>query len=215
MSEYPGKHDVFVNCPFDEQYKKLFHALVFTIQDCGLRPRCALEIDDSAQVRIDKIADLISHCQYGVHDISRTEPDRANGLPRFNMPLELGLFLGAVKFGGRAHRSKNCLIVDRQKYRYQKFCSDISGQDIRAHNNSERDMIGKVRDWLRSCPLNENRLLPSGSVIFDRYLSFLKDLPSICSELKLTVDELIFVDFTAVIGFWLRENRIHYFSGSR
>jgi len=32
------------------------------------------------------------------HDISRTELNE-HSLPRFNMPLELGLFLGASRFG--------------------------------------------------------------------------------------------------------------------
>ena len=27
---------VFLNVPFDTRYKKLFHALVFAVQDCGL-----------------------------------------------------------------------------------------------------------------------------------------------------------------------------------
>ena len=32
---------VFINCPFDEQYKPLFHAAVFAVIDCGFIPRCA------------------------------------------------------------------------------------------------------------------------------------------------------------------------------
>jgi hypothetical protein len=208
MSEYVRKNDVFINCPFDVQYKKLFYALIFTIQDCGLSPRCSLEIEDSAQVRIDKIADIISQCQYGVHDISRTELDKKNKLPRFNMPLELGLFLGNIKFGGKTHQSKNCLIMDKKEYRYQKFCSDISGQDIKIHNNNEKDLIGKVRNWLRSCQFIKNRRVPSGSVIFDRYILFLKDLPTICDGLQLQVEELTFIDFTVVISQWLKKNNI-------
>jgi hypothetical protein len=58
---------------------------------CGFRPRCALELDDSAEVRIDKILRKIAECRFGVHDLSRTELDAASALPRFNMPLELGL----------------------------------------------------------------------------------------------------------------------------
>ena len=49
----PNKYDkrVFINCPFDAQYKPLFEAIVFAIHACGLRPRCALEIDDASEVR--------------------------------------------------------------------------------------------------------------------------------------------------------------------
>ncbi len=49
-------------------------------------------------------------------------------LPRFNMPLELGIFLGAKRFGSQKQKQKNGLILDREKYRYQSFCSDIAGQ---------------------------------------------------------------------------------------
>ena len=95
---------VFVNCPFDAEYQPIFHAIVFAIHDCGYVARCALEADDSGAVRIDKILAIIDQCKLGIHDISRTELSEQN-LPRFNMPLELGLFLGARRFGeGRAKK---------------------------------------------------------------------------------------------------------------
>src|SRR6266550_5360914 len=122
--------DVFLNCPFDAQYKPLFEAIVFAIQACGYRPRCALEIDDASEVRIEKIFKIIAECKYGVHDISRTEVTSASGLPRFNMPLELGMFLAAKRFGGAKQRRKVCLVLDTMPYRYQQFISDIAGQDI-------------------------------------------------------------------------------------
>ena len=80
-------------------YKQLFDAMVFAVHDCGFIARCALEEEDASQVRIDKIYDIIADCRYGIHDISRIELDEASGFPRFNMPLELGVFLGAKKFG--------------------------------------------------------------------------------------------------------------------
>ena len=91
--------NVFLNCPFDPAYKQLFDAMVFAVHDCGFIARCALEEGDASQVRIDKIYNIIVDCRYGIHDISRTELDKNSGLPRFNMPLELGVFLGAKKFG--------------------------------------------------------------------------------------------------------------------
>ncbi|MEO8112942.1 MAG: hypothetical protein ABI655_01080 [Phenylobacterium sp.] len=87
-------NDVFINCPFDRAYDPTFRALVFTIYACGFRPRSARELDDGGQTRIDKLFALIDECRFGIHDLSRTEPDEVNHLPRFNMPLELGVFLG-------------------------------------------------------------------------------------------------------------------------
>jgi hypothetical protein len=37
----------------------IFNAIVFTVFDCGFRPVCARERMNSAQIRIDKITDLI------------------------------------------------------------------------------------------------------------------------------------------------------------
>ena len=113
--------NVFINCPFDKDYKPLLDAMVFTVYDCGFIVRCALEEDDASQVRIDKIYNIISDCRYGIHDISRTDLDKNSGLPRFNMPFELGVFLGAKKFGAEEHKRKKCLILDREPYRYQQF----------------------------------------------------------------------------------------------
>jgi hypothetical protein len=136
---------VFINCPFDPQYQSLFEAIVFTVSVCGLRPRCALEEEDGSQIRIEKIFNIISTCRFGIHDISKTELDEVNFLPRFNMPLELGIFLGAKRFGAGEQKDKTCLILDREKYRYQKFISDIAGQDIRAHGDDPKEAISIVR----------------------------------------------------------------------
>ena len=127
--------NVFINCPFDSVYKPLFDAIVFAVHDCGFVARCALEEGDASQVRIDKIYNIIENCRYGIHDISRTELDEVSRLPRFNMPLELGIFLGAKRFGVEDQKGKKCLVMDKERFRYQKFISDIAGQDIRGYVN--------------------------------------------------------------------------------
>jgi hypothetical protein len=132
---------VFINCPFDAQYDPLFDAIVFGIYDCRFIPRCARETESSGIIRIQVIADLIKQCRLALHDLSRVEltvPEDGTapeGLPRFNMPLELGMFMGAQQFGGGHHRLKNYVIFDKEKRRYQKLVSDVAGQDIKAHDN--------------------------------------------------------------------------------
>ena len=81
----PYTSSVFINCPFDEAYKPIFDAIVFSVLDSGFTPRCSMEIDDSAQVRIDKIFRIIEECKYAIHDLSRTELDPEHNLPRFNV----------------------------------------------------------------------------------------------------------------------------------
>jgi hypothetical protein len=138
---------VFINCPFDDNYLPLFRALIFAVFECGLIPRCAQEVYDAGEVRIEKISRIIRDCRWGIHDISRTDTN-SRGLPRFNMPLELGLFLGAKRFGTGPQTRKSCLVLDRDRYRYQEFISDIAGQDIVAHADDPAEAIKAVRDWL-------------------------------------------------------------------
>ena len=146
----PANYDlnVFINCPFDQKYLELFRAVIFAVHDCGFIARCAQEINDASQVRINKIFDIISECRIGIHDISRTEVDSTSKLPRFNMPLELGMFLGAKQYGDAVQQRKICLILERKRYDYQKYCSDIAGQDIAAHGGKENLVIAAVRNLL-------------------------------------------------------------------
>jgi hypothetical protein len=192
---------IFINCPFDGQYKQLFEAAVFTVYYCGYWPRCALEVYDSGQVRIEKIFKLIEGCHFGIHDISRTELDTDSQLPRFNMPLELGMFLGAQRFGTGRQKTKNCLVFDREPYRYQKFMSDIAGQDIAAHAGDPATLITQIRDWL-SAVARPNKQ-PGGQAIATHFEAFRKDVPDICAKLSLVPNELTFVDYGNVVGAWL------------
>lgn len=199
-----NSNDVFINCPFDQEYQPLFNALFFVVVDCGFRVRCALEIEDGSEVRVDKILRIISESKYGIHDISRTELDNVNNLPRFNMPLELGLFLGAKRFGGAAQKRKACLIVDNEKYRYQKYISDIAGQDIKAHESSPEKLICVVRDWLRG--VSKRSTLPGGKSIFKRYSTFVLELPALCAGVEIAPDDLIFADYANMVSVWLKAN---------
>jgi hypothetical protein len=196
--------NVFINCPFDGGYKPLFDAIVFTVFDCGFRARCALEADDGGQVRIDKIFDIIQDCQFGINDLSRTEIDPKTGLPRFNMPLELGFFLGARRYGQGWQKKKRCLILDRERYRYRSFISDIAGQDIREHRDDPGQTILVVRNWLRNGTPGTG--IPGGRVIHERYQRFRRDLPELCREARLSEEELIWIDTMAMVSEWLKRN---------
>jgi hypothetical protein len=193
--------DIFINCPFSADYQQYFQAIVYAVVRSGFTPRCARENDDGGEVRIDKICRIISESRYGIHDISKTEPDPYSGLPRFNMPLELGLFLGARKFGGKKHAQKKALIIDRQKYRYQKFISDIAGQDIHSHSGKIGSLIEEVVTWLRD-EARDSRV-PGGRAIAREFKSFCADLPMIAASKGLEPDELTFKDLTAIAASWI------------
>lgn len=198
---------VFINCPFDPDYRPLFDALVFGVYTCGFLPRCALEAADSGAVRVEKIIQIIRECRFGIHDISRTELNQ-EGLPRFNMPYELGLFIGAQRLGDRNQRRKSCLILDRESYRYQKFLSDIAGQDLQSHGGDPLQALKAARNWLATELRRDGAgPLPGAKEIQRRFGEFRRDLPVLSERHLLDEgDERTFADYTALISVWLREN---------
>lgn len=197
---------IFVNCPFDDEYKPLFDAAVFCIHDAGFIAHCALEISDSSQNRLSKILSLIGSCKYGLHDISRVGLDVDTSLPRFNMPLELGIFLGCKAFGTRTHQAKSCLVLDSEPYRYRSSMSDVAGQDIAAHHNDVRQLIQQVRSWLTTA--SKRTTIPGGEVVANRFTQFQQELPAICHELHKHVKELTFVEYKDIVAAWLRQNTL-------
>lgn len=206
MMETPYDAGVFINCPFDARYLKLFHAIVFAVSDCGFIPRCALEAEDGGEERFRKIKRIIRECRYGIHDISRVELDRGSGLPRFNMPLELGLFLGAQEYGAREQKQKRSLVLDTVPYRYQQFCSDIAGQDIRAHNNQPVKAIAAVRAMMATAL--GGFLLPGAVRMMDRYSAFRSTLPAYCDVLGVGPRELQFVEMRTLIESWIKDHPV-------
>lgn len=196
---------VFINCPFDTAYRAIFEAIVFAIFHCGFRPRCALETEDAGQVRIEKIFDLIASCKLAINDLSRADLDSETNLPRFNMPLELGFFLGARRYGDTKQQQKRCLILDRERYRYRAFISDIAGQDIREHGDHPLEAIRVVRNWLRN--QSSDLIIPGGKVIGEHYRAFRYELPVLCRKARLEEDELLFTELSDLIFQWLERNR--------
>jgi hypothetical protein len=196
---------VFINCPFDSSYQAIFSAIVFTVYHLGFVARCSLEEDDAADFRLSKIERMIEECRFGINDLSAVALDATTNLPRFNMPLELGLFLGCKRFGLPNQNKKRTLILDSEKYRYRQFISDISGQDIRAHGGDSEKAIREVRDWLQA---NSRRTgLAGGGEIVEHYRRFQSDLPRICFELALEPDRLTFLDLSTTITDWLQTHR--------
>jgi hypothetical protein len=196
---------IFINCPFDEAYRPIFEAIVFTVTGLGFVPRCALEVQDSGEIRLDKILRIISECRFAIHDLSAVGLGSGHGLPRFNMPFELGLDLGCRRFGSNRHRRKASLILDSERFRYQIFISDIAGQDIQAHENKPEVAIRKVRDWLA----NSTRVksLPGGQAMAERYAEFRLDLPSICRAYHRRPEELTYGDYLETLQLWLSASR--------
>jgi hypothetical protein len=198
----PRSKAVFVNCPFDDGFKPIFRAMVFTVIASGYHPRCALDTTDSGEVRVSKIARLIGDCDWGIHDLSRVEIE-AGRLPRFNMPMELGLHLGAKLLGEHKHRRKRALILEAQPHRYDELLSDISGQDIAVHGNDPNRAIACVRNWLSEHRRPNEPPLPGSYAMARDYRQFQADVDAIIDENRLdSFDKLTHSDFLFVVRYW-------------
>lgn len=199
--------NVFINCPFDDTYKPLFQAIIFAVQACGFTPRCAQEEDNTADIRIQKTMRIIDACHYGIHDISKADLDQNTQLARFNMPLELGIFIGAHHFAPARHynRNKKFIVMDSERFRYQRVISDINGQDIKAHGFAEESIIQHVRDFLSTSSRTQ---LAGANYLTQEFNLFKGRLPAICDTLRWTVEQLTFIDYVNCIKVWLEENPI-------
>lgn len=200
-AEVSAPSDVFINCPFDRDYAPQFEALIFGALACGFRPRSARELDDGGQTRIDKLYGIIEECRYGVHDLSRTQLDVVNQLPRFNMPLELGIFLGAKRFGGDPHKAKRCLILDIEPYRYQRFISDLAGMDIADHGGEVDRTLTRFRNWIANVSRRQGVI--GGPALIDAHHQFREELPDMALALGLDPVAIPYVDFERIATNWL------------
>jgi hypothetical protein len=194
----PNNYDesVFINCPFDDSYKHIFEAILFCVYSCGFEPRCAFEQDNALDNRLDKIEKLIEECRYGIHDISRIELNE-NGLPRFNMPFELGIFFGARRFGSKTQKKKNALVLEAKKYLYQQYISDLNGVDTKSHQNNPETAIAKVRDWLQVATNQQD--LPGAKIIVQQYQQFRKLLPEVLKLKQIGMHEYSYNDLCFAI----------------
>lgn len=166
--------NVFVNCPFDESYKPLLKALLFTISHLEFSPRIASERLDSGETRIDKICQLIEASKYSIHDLSRLRVEGEREFSRLNMSFEYGIDYGARQYGSASLQSKRCLVLEKNPYDYQKALSDISGIDIENHGDKPDELVRAVRDWLYEAGEQGDADYPT--VIWNRYNDFLTDL---------------------------------------
>ncbi len=141
--------NIFINCPFDQVYRDtLLKPILYILIKNGFFPRISSEISDSGQLRLEKITAIIKSCRYSIHDLSISKSSRAGEFARMNMPFELGIDYGLRNSGLARFRQKQFLILEAVKYDYLKCLSDISGFDIKDHNNETQSVFDCLYGWL-------------------------------------------------------------------
>lgn len=165
------KKNIFINCPFDDQYLSLLRPLLFSVLYLGFNPRLALERTDSSETSISKIIELIQSSKYGIHDLSRCKASKKGEYFRLNMPFELGLDVGCKLFKNDQWATKKCLILETEKYRYQAAISDLSNSVILSHKDEPEEVVFNVRNWLVQEALEGEG--PGPSQIWGKFIEFM------------------------------------------
>jgi hypothetical protein len=129
---------------------------------------------DSSEVRIDKIQAIIEACKYSIHDLSRIKATEKGEFYRLNIALEIGIDMGCKLYNpDPKYKTKQSLILEGEKFSYQKALSDLSGSDVRCHHDDPEELVEEVRAWLASFVEWD---LPGPNTIWYEYNAFNMDL---------------------------------------
>jgi hypothetical protein len=118
------------------------------------------------------------------------------------MPFECGIDFGLKMSNENNFGEKKFLILEKEQHRYQKVISDISGNDIKAHQNEPEQIVKVVRDWFK--PLNSD--IPRHKEIWLAFNEFEFDYESILKEEGYNpkdINALTFSDIIENMNVWI------------
>jgi len=145
----PRRASVFINCPYDPDYKNVFEAIVFTLLCYGMWPRWA---DDGSRAvtRLDRIVYPLRASLFSIHDLSRCKGEGDENLARMNMPLELGMALEQAYHPlNDPHRDHRCIVLVPSKSSYWQAVSDLNAFDLLRYDGSPEDMVSQLGNFLK------------------------------------------------------------------
>jgi hypothetical protein len=130
---------VFLNIPYDTQFEQLYVAYIVGLTQLGLKINATLAVPN--QGRLERIVEQIEESDVSIHDLSRIETSA--GIPRFNMPLELGLALYRSHLTKGRHR---VFVFEEKAFRTQHSTSDINGIDPQIHRGKPQGIMAGLRN---------------------------------------------------------------------
>lgn len=143
MPPPPDPKAVFLNIPYDEEFRSLYLAYIVGLFQLDLVPHLAPEIPGGDR-RLNRIIQLIQSCSYSIHDLSRVELNVASSkTPRFNMPLELGMTITWQLLNPEQH---TWFVCESVRYRLQKSASDLNGTDAYIHDGTVEGVFRELRN---------------------------------------------------------------------
>ena len=146
MPPLPDPNAVFLNVPYDEEFRSLYIAYIVGLFQLGLVPHLASEIPGGDR-RLNRIIQLIQGCRYSIHDLSRVEVSAApSATPRFNMPLELGMTITWQILNPDQHA---WFVCESENRRIQRSASDLNGTDPYIHDGTVEGVFRELRNAFR------------------------------------------------------------------
>ncbi len=146
MPPPPDPNAVFLNIPFDAEFRSLYIAYIVGLIQLGMVPHLASEIAGGER-RLNRIFQLIQGCRYSIHDLSRIEVSGAPvAVPRFNMPLELGMTITWSTLNPDVH---TWFVWESEPHRLQRSMSDLNGTDVCIHHGTPEGALSGLRDSFR------------------------------------------------------------------
>ena len=133
---------VFLNIPYDREFEDLYLAYIVGLTQLGLHVNATVAVPN--QGRLETIIGLIEESNSSIHDLSRIELSK--GIPRFNMPVELGLALHRSHVTKGRHR---VYVFESKTYRAQRSTSDINGIDPKIHHGTAKGVMAGLRNIFR------------------------------------------------------------------
>jgi len=212
MSKPPSldfEKNVFINCPFDDNYLPLLHPMLLAVIYLGFNPRIATERSDSGEQRVDKICELIGQSKFSIHDLSRLQSKKENEYFRLNMPFELGIDYGIRKFA-KGYEEKKFLILSKTRFDYAKAISDLSGVDIKSHEEEPVKINRAVRNWLTQ---HTTRAVPAPQIIWDHFDYFTQDFYDKRKKEGFSREDIYEItsahlgEFMGYMDEWIQQNR--------
>jgi hypothetical protein len=159
---------VFINCPYDDDYRAHLEALIFAVVSCRFNPRSAVEFQSSDE-RMTRIRGPLRESELSIHDLSRYRSQERDELARFNMPFELGMAF-EMRSASRRHESElghEWLVLAPSEMPFKLVLSDLAGYDpvyYSGRANLVETVVTRLLAWRETLGIKGQIGISPGSV---------------------------------------------------
>jgi hypothetical protein len=181
------ERNVFINCPFDEDYRPCFEALLFIVAASGYTVRCALEDADGASIRFDKLRKLIAESPHTIHDLL---PHRAQQgcVATLQHAIRARACHGSEVLWQPQAATQQCAHSGAQGLHSDAYLSDLGGNDPASHNGDPLQLMAAVTRFLHASPTG--KVLAGPKSVFVRFTRFKEGLQTMAGALQRDLHEI-------------------------